>query len=90
MNLDPTATFVVVLLIGVVVGLAFDQFAGPGWMTRQIAGKQRTLITSILIGIAGAFIGENIGALLRLSGTVQLVCAVIGAAVVLWGWRMAR
>jgi len=90
MNLDPTATFVIVLLIGIVIGLAFDQFAGPGWMTRQIAGKRRTLVTSILIGIAGAFIGENVGALLRLSAIVQLVCAAIGAAAVLWGWRMVR
>jgi len=90
MNLDPTATFVIVLLIGIVIGLAFDQFAGQGWMTRQIAGKRRTLITSILIGIAGAFIGENVGALLRLSAIVQLVCAAIGAAAVLWGWLMVR
>jgi uncharacterized membrane protein YeaQ/YmgE (transglycosylase-associated protein family) len=90
MTLDPAAIFAIVLLIGIVAGLAFDRFAGPSWVSRQIAGKTRTLVTSVLIGIAGAFIGLHIGGLLHLSATVQLVCAAIGAVAVLWGWRVMR
>jgi uncharacterized membrane protein YeaQ/YmgE (transglycosylase-associated protein family) len=90
MTLDPAVTFVIVLLIGLVVGVIFDRVAGASWLTRQITGSMRTVVTSVLIGIAGAFIGFHIGGLLALSAIVQLVLAAIGAAAVLWGWRMMR
>ncbi len=90
MRLDPAATFAIVLLIGFLAGLIFDRVAGPSWLTRQIAGKARSLVTSVLIGIAGAFLGLHLGGLLGLAVTVQLVCAVVGAVAVLWGWRMVR
>ncbi len=88
---EPALVFLIVLVIGIVVGLIFDRFLGPSWLVRQFAGT-RAILTSALVGIAGAFIGFNLGILLGLGGGVIMlyVAAVIGAAVVLYVWRMIR
>jgi uncharacterized membrane protein YeaQ/YmgE (transglycosylase-associated protein family) len=88
--MTPAVTFLIVVLIGIAAGLIFDRFAGPGWLTRQIAGSTRSIVTSALVGTAGAFIGFNIAALLGLLGIAALIGAVVGAAVVLWAWRTVR
>ena len=88
--LSPAAVFVVLLVIGIVAGLAFDRFAGPGWFSRQIAGKNRLMVTSSLVGIAGSFVGYGLAGLLGIAGAAALIGAVIGAVVVLWGWRMIK
>ena len=88
--LTPAVTFLLLLVIGVVAGLVFDRFAGPGWLTRQVAGPNRLMVTSALIGIAGAFIGYHIAILLGLVGFIALLVAVAGALVVLWVWRTIR
>jgi uncharacterized membrane protein YeaQ/YmgE (transglycosylase-associated protein family) len=92
MIMSPTTAFLLVLVIGIAVGLVFDRLAGPGWLTRQIAGSTRTMMTSALIGIAGAFIGYHIALVLVLarSAYVPLIFAAAGAAVILWLWRMVR
>ena len=90
MRSDPAIIFLLVLVIGILVGVLFDRFAGPGWLTRQIAGN-RGVITSALVGIAGAFVGFHLAILLGLLGTiVLLIAAALGAAVVLWVWRTLR
>jgi len=33
MRFDPTTTFFIVLLIGVIIGLVFDRFGGRGWLS---------------------------------------------------------
>ena len=89
MVLTPLTAFLLVLVIGIVVGLLFDRFMGPGWLTRQIAGATRHSVTSALVGVAGAFIGFHIIIILSLvSGLATLLGAIIGAFVVLWVWRM--
>jgi uncharacterized membrane protein YeaQ/YmgE (transglycosylase-associated protein family) len=90
MRLDPTTTFLLILIIGIVAGLLFDRFAGPGWLTRQIAGSTRGMATSSLIGIAGAFIGYHVAVIIGILGAAALVAAVLGALVVLWLWRVIR
>ena len=50
MRLDPVTTFLIVLVIGIVAGLVFDRLMGPGWFTRQLAGQNRHMLTSALIG----------------------------------------
>ena len=87
---DPLLTFLLVLAIGVVAGILFDRLAGPSWLARQFAGSRRGIVTSALVGIAGAFVGYHI-ALLALGGDLltSLVAAAIGAAVVLYAWRTA-
>jgi uncharacterized membrane protein YeaQ/YmgE (transglycosylase-associated protein family) len=88
--MTPIATFLIVLVIGIAGGLIFDRLAGPGWLTRQIAGSTRSTVTSALVGVAGAFVGFNIAAIFGLTGLAGLIGAVVGAGVVLWAWRTIR
>jgi uncharacterized membrane protein YeaQ/YmgE (transglycosylase-associated protein family) len=50
------------------------------------------MITSALVGVAGAFVGHHIGGLLALTGGMltSVIAAAVGAAVVLFGWRKAK
>jgi len=88
---NPFVTFLVVLVIGILAGVLFDRLAGPSWLARQFAGS-RGIITSALVGVAGAFVGYHIAMLLALGGglVTSIIAAVVGAAVVLFAWRMAR
>jgi uncharacterized membrane protein YeaQ/YmgE (transglycosylase-associated protein family) len=89
--MNPTLLVILVLVIGIVVGVgAVSVVKRPSWFTRQIAPGRRAELTSGLVGIAGAFIGFHVGALLSFDSIVLLVCAVIGAALVVWGWREVR
>ena len=88
--LSPGAIFLILLVIGIAAGLLFDRFAGPSWFTRQIAGKNRMMVTSALVGIAGSFAGYHLFVLVGVTGTAALIGAVVGAAAALWGWRMVR
>lgn len=92
MATDPAATFLLVLAIGVIAGILFDRLAGPSWLARQFSGSTRGIITSALVGVAGAFVGYHIAILLALGGGIvtSVIAAVVGAAVVLFGWRMAK
>lgn len=92
MRFDPTVTFLIALAIGIAAGLLFDRFAGPGWMSRQIAGSTRTKVTSALVGIAGSFIGLHLAEVFRIAGGGYgpLIGAAVGALAVLWLWRMIR
>ena len=85
--MDPTLLILLVLVIGIVVGIGALRVNRPSWLTRQVAGGRRAELTSALVGIAGAFIGFHIGALLSFSSIVLLIAAIIGAVLVVWGWR---
>jgi uncharacterized membrane protein YeaQ/YmgE (transglycosylase-associated protein family) len=89
---DPAVTFLLVLVIGVVAGILFDRLAGPSWLARQFSGSTRGIITSALVGIAGAFVGYHIAMLLALGGglVASVIAAAAGAAAVLFAWRMAK
>jgi uncharacterized membrane protein YeaQ/YmgE (transglycosylase-associated protein family) len=89
---DPGMTLVIVLVIGLAAGFLFDRLAGPSWLARQFSGSNRGIITSALVGIAGALVGYNIAALLALGGglVTSVIAAALGAAVVLFAWRMAK
>ena len=88
---DPVVTFILVLVIGIVAGILFDRLAGPSWLARQFSGSARGIITSALVGVAGAFVGYHI-AMLALGGglVTSVIAAAAGAAVVLFVWRMAK
>jgi uncharacterized membrane protein YeaQ/YmgE (transglycosylase-associated protein family) len=90
---DPTTVFLINLLVGLVVGIAFDRFAGSSWLSRHVTGKARGgMVTSALVGIAGAFVAHHLVLLFGVRPTllVLFAAAAVGAAVVLWLWRMAR
>ena len=89
---DPGVMLVLVLAIGILAGVLFDRLAGPSWLARQFSGSTRGLITSALVGVAGAFAGYHIAMLLALGGGMiaSVIAAMVGAAIVLFGWRMAR
>ena len=81
------ANFLIVLIIGIVVGLAFNRYA-RSWLAR-LGTSTHSDITSALVGIAGAFIGFHLGVILGLlpSPLMFYLTAVIGAVAVLWLWR---
>jgi len=89
---DPVVSFVLLLLIGIVAGLIVERFAGPSWLTRQIAGASRGFITAALVGIAGSFVGYHLATLARTGGgsLVPFVAAAAVALVVVWAWRKIR
>ena len=89
---DPVVTFVLVLAIGILAGVLFDRLAGPSWLARQIAGSTRGIVTSALVGVAGAFVGYHVALLLAAPGglVTSVIAAAAGAAVVLFAWRMAK
>jgi uncharacterized membrane protein YeaQ/YmgE (transglycosylase-associated protein family) len=88
---DPALLFVLVLAIGIVAGILFDRLAGPSWLARQFSGSTRGIATSALVGVAGAFVGYHV-AILALGGGVMTsaIAAAVGAAAVLFLWRMAK
>jgi uncharacterized membrane protein YeaQ/YmgE (transglycosylase-associated protein family) len=89
---DLVVTFLLVLVIGIVAGILFDRLAGPSWLARHFSGSTRGIITSALVGVAGAFVGYHIAVLLALGGglVTSVIAATAGAAVVLFAWRMAK
>jgi uncharacterized membrane protein YeaQ/YmgE (transglycosylase-associated protein family) len=89
--MEPLIVFLLVLIIGIVVGLLFQRMTGRGWLTRQLAGGRRADLTAALVGIAGAFIGFHIFALAGIISTLLvLIGAIIGAVLVVWLWREVR
>lgn len=89
---DPAVTFFLVLVIGIIAGVLFDRLAGPSWLARQFGGSMRGIVTSALVGVAGAFVFYHVALLLALGGGLltSVIAAAAGAAVVLFAWRMAK
>ena len=60
------STFIILVVIGIVVGLIFNRY-GRTWMGRQVADVTGVGdVTYSLIGIAGSFIGFHVGVILGL------------------------
>lgn len=81
------AHFLIVLIIGIVVGLFFNRYV-RSWLAR-LGTTSHSDMTSALVGVAGAFIGFHLGVILGLlpSPLMLYLAAVIGAVVVVWLWR---
>ena len=82
------STFIILVVIGIVVGLIFNRY-GRTWMGRQVADVTGIGdVTYSLIGIAGSFMGFHVGVILGLLPSAMLyIVAIIGAALTLWLWR---
>jgi uncharacterized membrane protein YeaQ/YmgE (transglycosylase-associated protein family) len=81
------ANLLIILVIGIVVGLAFNRYA-RSWLAR-LGTTTRSDITAALVGIAGAFIGFHVSVIVGLlpSPLMHYLLAAVGAVVVLWLWR---
>jgi uncharacterized membrane protein YeaQ/YmgE (transglycosylase-associated protein family) len=87
---SPVVILLVLIVIGIVAGLLFDRVLGPGWLSRQIAGRRRTMVTSAFVGIAGSFIGYHVTGLLGVRLYGVLLGAIVGSILLLWVWRLMR
>jgi uncharacterized membrane protein YeaQ/YmgE (transglycosylase-associated protein family) len=64
-----------------------------GWIAGMVVGTRHWLLTNILIGIVGSYIGSNVARILHfgLAGSVDyFVSALIGSVILLVAWRALR
>jgi uncharacterized membrane protein YeaQ/YmgE (transglycosylase-associated protein family) len=64
-----------------------------GWIAGKVTESRHGILTNILVGIAGAFLGGEIAGLLNITvfGFFRtLISATIGAIVILFIWRKIR
>ena len=61
------------------------------WIAEKITVSDHGLLTNLLVGIAGSFVGGSLASLMNLQfeGWLgNLLIAAIGAVLVLWLWRL--
>ena len=80
----PTAGvgFLGMLIIGIIAG----------WIAEKVTASDHGLLTNLLVGIAGSFVGGTLAGLMNIQfeGWLgNLLVAAVGAVLVLWLWRFA-
>jgi uncharacterized membrane protein YeaQ/YmgE (transglycosylase-associated protein family) len=79
----PGVGFIGMLIIGVLAG----------WIAEKVTSSDHGLLTNLLVGIAGSFVGGTLANVLNIEfhGWIgNLIVASIGAVLVLWLWRSLR
>ncbi len=80
----PGVGFFMLLIIG---GIA-------GWIAEKVTKSDHGLLTNIIVGIAGSFIGTQLAEVLNIAvrGAFlpRLLVATAGAIILLWVWQMIR
>jgi uncharacterized membrane protein YeaQ/YmgE (transglycosylase-associated protein family) len=64
-----------------------------GWIAQKITNSRQGVLTNVLVGIAGAFVGGKLAELVNepVHGFLRtLIAAIVGAVIVLWVWRKVR
>ncbi len=64
-----------------------------GWIAEQVTGRNHGLITNLVVGVVGAFLGALVAGLLNIgfAGFVgSLIVSSVGAILLLWLVSMAR
>jgi uncharacterized membrane protein YeaQ/YmgE (transglycosylase-associated protein family) len=79
----PTAGvgFLGMLIIGIIAG----------WIAEKVTASDHGLLTNLLVGIAGSFVGGTLAGLMNIQfeGWLgNLLVAAIGAVLVLWLWGL--
>jgi uncharacterized membrane protein YeaQ/YmgE (transglycosylase-associated protein family) len=79
----PTAGvgFLGMLIIGIIAG----------WIAEKVTASDHGLLTNLLVGITGSFVGGTLAGLMNIQfeGWLgNLLVAAIGAVLVLWLWRL--
>jgi uncharacterized membrane protein YeaQ/YmgE (transglycosylase-associated protein family) len=79
----PGVGFIGMLIIGIIAG----------YIAEKATASDHGLLTNLLVGIAGSFVGGNLATVLNvdLYGWLgNLIVASIGAILILWIWRAIR
>jgi len=79
----PGVGFIGMLFIGVIAG----------YIAEKATASDHGLLTNLLVGIAGSFIGGNLASVLNVEfyGWLgNLMVATVGAILILWIWRAIR
>jgi uncharacterized membrane protein YeaQ/YmgE (transglycosylase-associated protein family) len=77
---DPTVGFFELLIIGAIAG----------WIAEKVTASNHGILTNMLVGIAGAFVGGKLAEILQIPvvGFLRtLGAAAVGAIILLWVWR---
>ncbi|MGR7997044.1 GlsB/YeaQ/YmgE family stress response membrane protein [Xanthobacter sp. ZOL 2024] len=80
---QPGVGFFSMIVIGIIAG----------WVAERVTDSSHGLLTNLIVGIAGAFVGGEFATLLNIPvfGFFRtLIAAIVGAIVVLWVWRAIR
>lgn len=80
---NPTAGFFLTLFIGIIAG----------WIAEKVTSSNHGLFTNLLVGVAGAFVGNKLAEVLQVPvyGFWRgLIAASIGAIIILFVWRMIQ
>ncbi len=78
---NPSVGLFSMLLIGILAG----------WIAEKVTSSDHGILTNMLIGIAGAFVGGKLAEVLQIPvfGFFRtLIAASAGAVILLWVWRM--
>ena len=76
----PGVGFIGMLIIGILAG----------YIAEKVTASDHGLLTNLLVGIAGSFVGGNLARLLNVEfyGWLgNLIVATIGAVLLIWIWR---
>ncbi|MGH6866685.1 MAG: GlsB/YeaQ/YmgE family stress response membrane protein [Methyloceanibacter sp.] len=79
----PGVGFFGMLIIGIIAG----------YIAEKVTSSDHGLLTNLLVGIAGSFVGGTLAGLLNIEfyGWLgNLIVASVGAILVLWVWRSFR
>jgi len=80
---EPGVGFFSMLVIGLLAG----------WIAERVTDSNHGLLTNLVVGIIGAFVGGWLAGLLNIPvfGFFRtLIAATVGAIILLWGWRAIR
>jgi uncharacterized membrane protein YeaQ/YmgE (transglycosylase-associated protein family) len=80
---QPGVGFIAMIIIGLLAG----------WIAEKVTSSDHGLLTNLVVGLAGAFIGGKLAEVLEVPvfGFFRtLVAAAVGAIILLWIWRMIR
>jgi len=80
---QPGVGFFSMLIIGVIAG----------WVAERVTDSNHGLLVNLVVGILGAFLGGWLAGLLEIPvfGFFRtLIAAIVGAIILLWGWRAIR
>jgi uncharacterized membrane protein YeaQ/YmgE (transglycosylase-associated protein family) len=67
--------------------------ATAGWIAEKVTASDHGILTNILVGIAGAFVGGKLAEVLQVPvfGFFRvLIAATVGAIIILYVWRRVR